>query len=107
MSRRKATIIWDIVGSEIQEAALHPIMEIEYNEDSVEAVLASAGRNWSFDIWFVFNTWGKDVTPMATTIFKRYTFPELLSYDHEIVPNFFTLVEDAYQKNPYHNSRHA
>jgi hypothetical protein len=40
----------------------------------VEAALSSVGRNWNFDIWFVYNTWGKDITPLASVIFKRYQF---------------------------------
>jgi hypothetical protein len=62
-------------------------------EGTVDHALKGVGNNWNFDIWFVYNTWNKDITPMANFLWAKYNFPSILGYDKEIASRFFSIIE--------------
>ncbi|OMJ92118.1 hypothetical protein SteCoe_5224 [Stentor coeruleus] len=78
-----------------------------YGIDKLESVLSQLGRNWSFDIWFVYNSTGHSVSIIGKYLFEKWQINGFLNVGAECVDNFFMKLEKGYNKNPYHNACHA
>lgn len=78
-----------------------------YGIEKLESVLSQLGKNWSFDIWFVYDTTGQSVGIAGKYLFEKWQLNEFLGVDKECSDGFFQRLEQGYEKNPYHNACHA
>jgi hypothetical protein len=73
---RKSTIAFEGIAASFFEETINILPD----DDTIGAALKGIGNMWDFDIWFIHNTWGKDMAPMSNYIFEKYRFAELLNY---------------------------
>jgi hypothetical protein len=78
-----------------------------YGIEELAGVLESVGKNWSFDIWFVFETTGKSVGIIGKYLFDKYRLGSRFQVIDEVVDRYFNALEDAYRDSPYHNACHG
>ena len=79
-----------------------------YGVDELESVLSSVGKNWNFDIWFVYNTTGHSIQVLAKYLFQKWNLCEVIKTNKIILDAFFGQIELGYKvSNPYHNACHA
>lgn len=98
--RKSATVM------ELPEGKIGSIFK-NYGVKELESVLSSVGKNWNFDIWFIFNTTGHSIQVMAKYLFKKWNLSELICTSKPILESFFRQIEQGYKENPYHNACHA
>ncbi|CAG9330402.1 unnamed protein product [Blepharisma stoltei] len=78
-----------------------------YGTSKLESVLATLGRNWNFDIWFIYNATGSSVFVIAKYLLKKWKLNETFSIAENISDLYFKEMESSYKNNPYHNACHA
>ncbi|CAG9332757.1 unnamed protein product [Blepharisma stoltei] len=78
-----------------------------YGVAELESVLSSIGKNWNFDIWFVYNATGHSIFIVAKFLFEKWNLSTTFSINEETIDRFFKTLERNYHQNPYHNSCHA
>lgn len=78
-----------------------------YGIDKLESILSQLGKNWSFDIWFVYNSTGHSISIVGKYLFSKWELNEFLGTQAEVSDELFESMENGYLKNPYHNACHA
>lgn len=83
-----------------------------YSIIELESVLSSIGRNWSFDIFFLYDSTGQSISLVSKYLLQKWSLYEHLSLNEEMTEKYFTNLENvipiqAYYLNPYHNACHA
>ncbi|CAG9331046.1 CHK1_6 [Blepharisma stoltei] len=78
-----------------------------YGVAELESVLFSVGKNWNFDIWFVYNTTGHSIFIIAKYFFKKWNLIEAFNIPEDVCDKYFQTLEKGYNHNPYHNACHA
>jgi hypothetical protein len=78
-----------------------------YGVSELESTFNTLGKNWSFDIWFIFNITGHSVFILGKYLFQKYSLKDFLKISEEIQDTFFRSLESGYKSNPYHNACHA
>lgn len=75
--------------------------------DKFEEVLATAGRDWRFDIWFIHDSVKKSLSILGVYLFNQWNFNETFAIPEVVTERFFSELEMRYPANPYHNACHA
>ena len=78
-----------------------------YGVAELESAFNTLGKNWAFDIWFVYNITNHSVYIMGKYLFQKYGLREFLQVTEEVQDSFFLSLETGYKNNPYHNACHA
>lgn len=78
-----------------------------FGQELFEGVLATAGRNWSFDIWFIHDSANQSLSILGVYLFKQWSFNEVFAIPEAVTERFFRELEGRYSQNPYHNACHA
>jgi hypothetical protein len=78
-----------------------------YGLDQLQSILSQLGKNWSFDIWFIYDTTGQSVFMVGKYLFEKWQINSFLAQNSETTDEFFKALEAGYLKNPYHNACHA
>jgi hypothetical protein len=79
----------------------------DYGVQELESVLFSLGRNWNFDIWFVYEATGHSIYIVAKYLIRKWNLCEMFDIPEPVADRYFTNLEKSYHKNPYHNACHA
>eukprot|EP00359_Climacostomum_virens_P006720 CAMPEP_0204911428 /NCGR_PEP_ID=MMETSP1397-20131031/9778_1 /ASSEMBLY_ACC=CAM_ASM_000891 /TAXON_ID=49980 /ORGANISM="Climacostomum Climacostomum virens, Strain Stock W-24" /LENGTH=625 /DNA_ID=CAMNT_0052081979 /DNA_START=195 /DNA_END=2068 /DNA_ORIENTATION=+ len=80
---------------------------VHFGLEKYDAMLATVGRNWSFDIWFIFDSTEKSLSILGPYLFKQWSFNEAFAIPEAVTERFFIELEAAYPHNPYHNACHS
>jgi len=101
-------------GSNDKKVTMSDITEKEtafpfhsYGVAELESVLFSVGKNWNFDIWFVYNTTGHSIFIVAKYLIQKWNLMENFAITEDVCDKYFQTVEKGYNHNPYHNACHA
>lgn len=78
-----------------------------FGKEVFEGALATVGRNWSFDIWFIHDSAKKSLSILGVYLFKQWNFNEVYVIPEATTQKFFGELECRYPQNPYHNACHA
>ncbi|CAG9314178.1 unnamed protein product [Blepharisma stoltei] len=78
-----------------------------YGASELESVLSTIGRNWNFDIWFIYNATGSSIFVIAKYLLKKWNLNETFNIPESVSDLYFKTIEKGYNKNPYHNACHA
>lgn len=78
-----------------------------YGTAELESVLSTIGKNWNFDIWFIYNSTGNSIFICAKYLLKKWGLNEAFKISDEATDLYFKTLEKSYNKNPYHNACHA
>ena len=78
-----------------------------YGVNELESAFNTLGKNWAFDMWFVYNITNHSVYIMGKYLFQKYSLSEFLKITEEMQDSFFMSLENGYKSNPYHNACHA
>jgi hypothetical protein len=79
----------------------------DYGLQKLESVLFTLGRNWNFDIWFIYDSTGHNISIIGKYLMQHWTMNEKFNVSEEISDAFFRALENNYLPNPYHNACHA
>ena len=79
----------------------------KYELEELAGVMESVGKNWSFDIWFVFETTGKNISILGRYLFDKYDLTTRYRLSSDTIDGYFSSLESSYLDSPYHKSCHA
>ncbi|CAG9332374.1 unnamed protein product [Blepharisma stoltei] len=84
---------------------------IPFNESGLkelETIITSVGKNWNFDIWYLYQATGRSISILGPYLFQKWTFNKIFQIKDDTIRVFFEAVENAYiNSNPFHNACHA
>ncbi|OMJ92288.1 hypothetical protein SteCoe_4947 [Stentor coeruleus] len=78
-----------------------------YGVNELESVLSSLGKNWSFDIFFIYDTTGHSISIVSKYLLQKWSIAENSMISEDTATRYFEELENAYYSNPYHNACHA
>ncbi|CAG9318220.1 CHK1_2 [Blepharisma stoltei] len=78
-----------------------------YGESELEGVLSTVGRNYNFDIWFVYTSTGHSIFIVAKYLLKKWNMQTKFNISEDVSDAYFKCIENNYNHNPYHNACHA
>lgn len=64
-----------------------------YGVAELESVLFSVGKNWSFDIWFVYNATGHSIFIVCKYLFQKWGFFEAFDIPEDTFDRYFQTLE--------------
>ena len=79
----------------------------DYGLEELESLLGTVGKNWNFDIWFVYESTGHSVFIIGKYLLQTFKLGDVFNIPEAISDNFLKRVEAGYKNNPYHNACHA
>ncbi|OMJ78555.1 hypothetical protein SteCoe_21618 [Stentor coeruleus] len=78
-----------------------------YGVTELESVLSSIGKNWNFDIFFVYDSTGHSISMVSKYLMQKWNIIENSNIIEKTATKYFQELENAYFHNPYHNACHA
>ncbi|CAG9332212.1 CHK1_7 [Blepharisma stoltei] len=79
----------------------------DYGLTELEGVLTGVGKNWNFDIWFVYNATGHSIFILSKYLFDNFHIKQEFLIPDKFIENYFKSLESKYNSVPYHNACHA
>ena len=66
-----------------------------YSLTELESVLSSIGRNWSFDIFFLYESTGQSISLVSKYLLQKWSLYDHLGLDEEMTEKYFTSLENV------------
>lgn len=80
------------VVTEVSEKSKRGI-HLRYSMHDVENALSAFGKNWNFDIWFIYNSTGESVGVIGKYLFSKWQINESFLIPTETTENYFKALE--------------
>jgi hypothetical protein len=86
----------------------NPTMKLEGQEESALRTVLTRTEDWDFDVFDICKiTNNRPLLVIGLAMFKKYNLIEKFNISESKLSNFLKVIENGYQKMPYHNSSHA
>lgn len=91
MGSVRSSVVQQFNSDLSEKFSINPLTKYGVNE--LESVLSGIGKNWNFNIFFIFDTTGKSISMVSKYLFQKWSLSEYLKVNEKVSDSYFEELE--------------